>query len=99
MDRMPDTAQPDHAQVQDHLSARDRPRHARAFEPLRKHDLARGLRYTAADRQFLAPVKRILHPSTAPFEVAIGFIIELGLARSEEHTSELQSLAYLVCRL
>src|SRR2546425_7194080 len=24
---------------------------------------------------------------------------ELGVARSEEHTSELQSLAYLVCRL
>src|ERR1041384_5853023 len=25
--------------------------------------------------------------------------VEVGLTRSEEHTSELQSLAYLVCRL
>src|SRR3989441_3374867 len=26
-------------------------------------------------------------------------LLNLGVARSEEHTSELQSLAYLVCRL
>ena len=44
MDRIPDTAQPDYAQVQAHLPARDRPRHPRAFEPLRKDDLASGLR-------------------------------------------------------
>src|SRR5205823_13299793 len=30
---------------------------------------------------------------------AIGFIRVLIVVRSEEHTSELQSLAYLVCRL
>src|SRR2546425_8728285 len=28
-----------------------------------------------------------------------GFVTPPGLVRSEEHTSELQSLAYLVCRL
>ena len=42
MDLIPDTTQPDHTQVQDHLSARNRPRHARAFESLRKDDLACG---------------------------------------------------------
>src|SRR3989441_13313312 len=31
--------------------------------------------------------------------LALGGGCELALARSEEHTSELQSLAYLVCRL
>src|SRR5205823_14802451 len=31
--------------------------------------------------------------------VGIHTFHSLGLARSEEHTSELQSLAYLVCRL
>src|SRR5205823_6499343 len=30
---------------------------------------------------------------------APGFLFSVGLSRSEEHTSELQSLAYLVCRL
>src|SRR2546425_3775610 len=30
---------------------------------------------------------------------AFGHLAHLGLLRSEEHTSELQSLAYLVCRL
>src|SRR2546425_2752428 len=33
----------------------------------------------------------------APF--GRGFFVSWWLARSEEHTSELQSLAYLVCRL
>src|SRR5687767_16013828 len=31
--------------------------------------------------------------------VSIGTVRLRGLSRSEEHTSELQSLAYLVCRL
>src|SRR5229473_4329418 len=38
----------------------------------------------------------------APFAVVGGVppaLEDAGLARSEEHTSELQSLAYLVCRL
>src|SRR2546425_6765860 len=30
---------------------------------------------------------------------AVGYAPRRGAARSEEHTSELQSLAYLVCRL
>src|SRR2546425_1395944 len=34
----------------------------------------------------------------APFEYTRG-VERAGLCRSEEHTSELQSLAYLVCRL
>src|SRR2546425_8725787 len=33
------------------------------------------------------------------FGVDVGDLLELEGARSEEHTSELQSLAYLVCRL
>src|SRR5687767_15653426 len=32
-----------------------------------------------------------------PYDSALPLVVEL--ARSEEHTSELQSLAYLVCRL
>src|SRR2546425_13365189 len=34
--------------------------------------------------------------SALPFPLKAGYVV---LARSEEHTSELQSLAYLVCRL
>src|SRR5687767_15504454 len=38
---------------------------------------------------------------SAPVRMAIGILTGTGLLvlRSEEHTSELQSLAYLVCRL
>src|SRR5205823_6983338 len=38
---------------------------------------------------------------SVPFVIALGFVYVpfLGAPRSEEHTSELQSLAYLVCRL
>src|SRR2546425_3536706 len=36
---------------------------------------------------------------TLEFYRQLGFADELVEARSEEHTSELQSLAYLVCRL
>src|SRR2546425_5465365 len=36
----------------------------------------------------------------APQVIVVGdIVIDLALQRSEEHTSELQSLAYLVCRL
>src|SRR2546425_6173557 len=55
------------------------------------------------------PGARIAH-AFASTEAGVGFAVEDGLAgfpaslltkhgRSEEHTSELQSLAYLVCRL
>src|SRR2546423_5451944 len=36
--------------------------------------------------------------STIPFQIGVTYV-RVGLWRSEEHTSELQSLAYLVCRL
>src|SRR5205823_13403599 len=52
-------------------------------------------RYGAAEKgemQLTGPV----HLARAPFRHASSRQIE---ARSEEHTSELQSLAYLVCRL
>ena len=80
MDRIPDTAQPDHAQVQDDLPANDRPRHPRAFEPLRKDDLASGLRNTRAARKLLALVAVVTHPLRACFDVTIGLLVELGLA-------------------
>src|SRR2546425_2073503 len=35
----------------------------------------------------------------APYHIAVGGSKALRVVRSEEHTSELQSLAYLVCRL
>src|SRR2546423_8967679 len=38
-------------------------------------------------------------PGVEPMETMIGHRDGFGKARSEEHTSELQSLAYLVCRL
>src|SRR5205823_12263591 len=37
--------------------------------------------------------------SQLAINTAFGIVIGVGLFRSEEHTSELQSLAYLVCRL
>src|SRR2546423_8791562 len=43
----------------------------------------------------LGPISRICQPSGISSDVLTVFV----LARSEEHTSELQSLAYLVCRL
>src|SRR3989441_7962128 len=42
----------------------------------------------------LAPQLGVPAPAPAPSPAALG-----QAARSEEHTSELQSLAYLVCRL
>src|SRR3989441_6993557 len=38
-------------------------------------------------------------PTTIPSVVSWDAAASAALARSEEHTSELQSLAYLVCRL
>src|SRR5262245_64150234 len=37
--------------------------------------------------------------SQALRDADIGLILDFGVARSEEHTSELQSLRHLVCRL
>src|SRR5687767_12858716 len=46
------------------------------------------------------PDDRVLPPDGNPEELALAReSIRLASARSEEHTSELQSLAYLVCRL
>src|SRR2546425_1326003 len=42
--------------------------------------------------------RRVQHDRDLPLEVATHRLAQLR-ARSEEHTSELQSLAYLVCRL
>ncbi len=40
MDRLPDTTQPDHPQIQYDLATRSRPRPPRALEPLRENNLA-----------------------------------------------------------
>src|SRR2546425_6856091 len=45
------------------------------------------------------PHEEIGHPSRNRVRAAIGAKPPDGGQRSEEHTSELQSLAYLVCRL
>src|SRR2546425_7826552 len=51
----------------------------------------------------IAPFIAILHLPGAIFVTVLATAVTKGLAlarmRSEEHTSELQSLAYLVCRL
>src|SRR2546425_8773213 len=41
----------------------------------------------------------LLYPALMAIVGGIGLGVLLGFVRSEEHTSELQSLAYLVCRL
>src|SRR5687767_15633477 len=43
--------------------------------------------------------KRPPLPPAAWGLVALGLLLAVPIYRSEEHTSELQSLAYLVCRL
>src|SRR5205823_1497492 len=48
---------------------------------------------------FLTQAKFLLLPALALVMVLFGYIARIARARSEEHTSELQSLAYLVCRL
>src|SRR5437588_13029407 len=78
MDRIPDTAQPDHAQVQDDLPANDRPRHPRAFEPLCKDDLASGLRDARPSGYALELVAAVTDPLRARFGVTIGQEAPLG---------------------
>src|SRR5205823_12227944 len=43
--------------------------------------------------------QRLLPPARATRPPQLSSAFALGASRSEEHTSELQSLAYLVCRL
>ena len=69
---IPGTTQPDHPKVQDDLSALFRPRHPRALEPLREHNLARSFGDARADRQVLTPVGLIVHPPTALMQIRIG---------------------------
>src|SRR3712207_7514931 len=65
----------------------------RAFPDLTEGQLAK-LRAATVNMNVLADVAR---------ELGIGDVVRLGhgeqLSRSEEHTSELQSRQYLVCRL
>src|SRR2546425_903300 len=64
--------------------------------------------YTTLFRSTLAAVRRALRdhrpqpaeaPGARPAAVALILVEDTNGLRSEEHTSELQSLAYLVCRL
>src|SRR2546425_6439111 len=53
----------------------------------------------AAPRRYRADCHRSAPPGHRPMSVRSDGFTLWGEARSEEHTSELQSLAYLVCRL
>src|SRR2546425_4599255 len=65
--------------------------------------------YTTLFRSACATRFRPAYPRESPvsilrinlllFRAVSGVLLEFRTARSEEHTSELQSLAYLVCRL
>src|SRR5687767_15219101 len=60
--------------------------------------------YTTLFRSKIKPIgiyikQRMPNAMEVPTFAEQGVAIEGGSARSEEHTSELQSLAYLVCRL
>src|SRR2546425_8563483 len=52
--------------------------------------------YTTLFRSARAPRPQLRHPRRS---LGLDGRAQLELGRSEEHTSELQSLAYLVCRL
>src|SRR5947209_17399102 len=49
------------------------------------------------ERKLLMPLNS--HPPKSPFRIGLAIFIFRPLPRSEEHTSELQSRQYLVCRL
>jgi hypothetical protein len=53
MDGLPDATQPDHPQVQDDVSASNRPRHPRAFAPLREDSFIGGLGAPATKGQIV----------------------------------------------
>src|SRR2546427_7180076 len=80
MDSLAGATPPDPPQVQDDLAARSRPRHPRAFAPLREDNFAGGLGDPAADGQVLASVGLIAHPTPALFQIRLGVLIDLGLA-------------------
>ena len=79
MHLLPDAAEPDDTQVHDHLTTRDGPGHARAFEPLGEHGFTGGLCDARANRKALAAVVPIAPPMCALFQGGVGLIIVLGL--------------------
>src|SRR5205823_12456646 len=74
------------------------------FPTRRSSDLSTGAGFRAADSRGRTPGRRcgprLISPRTASIAAASWpAATPQQLTRSEEHTSELQSLAYLVCRL
>src|SRR5436853_5644399 len=55
--------------------------------------------YTTLFRSAPAPRRRRRHRGAAPVRVPVALARAGDVCRSEEHTSELQSLRHLVCRL
>src|SRR5205823_14553135 len=51
------------------------------------------------DRRHYVQIARRLAGNPAAIRCGTAVVYDWGVRRSEEHTSELQSLAYLVCRL
>jgi hypothetical protein len=80
MDGLPDPTEPEHAQVQDDLSPRERPRPPRTLEALGAHRLARSLRDAGAAGQALAAIVPLPHPMGTFCEVRVGWVIDLGCA-------------------
>src|SRR5438445_12765603 len=77
---VPNRAQMDHTQIQNHLSGYVPPTHPRTFETLREYGLAGRFRHAAADRQSAPPIALVVHPATMTTEVAIRFL-KLRLVR------------------
>jgi hypothetical protein len=78
MDVLPDATEPHHPEVQDDVSACDRPRHPRALASLGEHRFTGGLCDAGADGKALAAVVPIPHPMRTFFEVRVGLVIALG---------------------
>src|SRR5437899_9668412 len=55
--------------------------------------------YTTLFRSFTMSLKRGNCPARRTLKLAAGWARSMDTVRSEEHTSELQSLRHLVCRL
>src|SRR2546421_3857776 len=55
--------------------------------------------YTTLFRSLLAQVMDVRHHVVAQPLLVLGRALRIGVVRSEEHTSELQSRSDLVCRL
>src|SRR5687767_15692796 len=69
------------------------------FRSKKLYEEAHGVSYSSdALRAAAELAAKHIHDRFLP-DKAIDVIDEVGAMRSEEHTSELQSLAYLVCRL